>query len=641
MKKKIISVFSRKRLYSAVLVASIVPFNIVNALGLGDIEVKSGLNEYLNASIEIFKSDEDNLENFYAYFTNKEHSVRSSILLGYDIVLKLKEHNNKTYLHLTSKKFIKDPMISFNILLGGNNSRLVKKVNLFLTPKLIKRTPKKSKKTRNPINTKQTIAKQTSYQYKPDNQAIAYQKAFKKGDIAKKDYPVKKGDSMWKIANMHQVVGLSIMDTIHLIYENNPHAFVNNNMDRLKSDTVLSIPSHTKTSQAKNKEEPPAELNPVTGNSAGVLRLATPEIKTASSKTQPIKQNNSTSGSTSVKPIIVDNTVVGLTSAEIDNLREENKKLLLKVKELLLEMEKISKNTPDFEALNKKIAKLDSDLKKEKVKNKTIQATSSLANEEIDSSISAQLIKYQSAILSVLLTVLVMLVGGVFFTQIKRKAQDDFVPNSDLDLSIDENEIDLQIEKKTHSFIPILTENEVVLPPENSPPPIIPGADETDSITSKTGQEQHNTIQNNSNSTADNSDDFEYAADHILEFPGYVAEEIKEDRSNFIHNINEREEQPQEESLEDLLENIENGILLNDELKTSDKATDYPPLLEQEKADKKHKEKTNTVTPLDLSEFDQDASAIDLENLEDLADHEIIDDLSELPFHEDEQDFFD
>lgn len=55
--------------------------------------------------------------------------------------------------------------------------------------------------------------------------------------------PVAPGDTLWWIAKAVQADGVSFQSTLTALHSANPHAFINNNIDRLKTDVILTVPN--------------------------------------------------------------------------------------------------------------------------------------------------------------------------------------------------------------------------------------------------------------------------------------------------------------------------------------------------------------------------------------------------------------
>jgi pilus assembly protein FimV len=56
-------------------------------------------------------------------------------------------------------------------------------------------------------------------------------------------YPVKSGDTLYRVATKTQAPGVSLDQMLVGLYRNNPDAFVNSNMNRLKAGVVLQVPA--------------------------------------------------------------------------------------------------------------------------------------------------------------------------------------------------------------------------------------------------------------------------------------------------------------------------------------------------------------------------------------------------------------
>jgi pilus assembly protein FimV len=121
---------------SAVLVLLLlVPPPDANALALSEVKLNSSLNQPLNATIELISASPSELDSLNTYISRsrKESANNQSnwTQLTVDLVRMEKGHS---YLKITSKDNMKEPVLNFLLELDWSNGRLQREYSLLLNP---------------------------------------------------------------------------------------------------------------------------------------------------------------------------------------------------------------------------------------------------------------------------------------------------------------------------------------------------------------------------------------------------------------------------------------------------------------------------------------------------------------------------
>ena len=227
--------------FASVLVMSTLSILIpiqASALGLGKIELSSALNEPFQAEIPVTALRGDEIGNLEVQLaSDKEFDraglVRSQILtqLSFEIVDKAGE----TKVVITSKQAVKEPFLDFLLTATAGGGRLIREYTVLLDP------PKKiftqAKAPAKVVEVKPVVKqpKTTTYQYKsaslPSRDANNYG-------------PTGRTDTLWDIAlKTKPEKSVSVHQMMLALVDENPAAFLNNNINGLKAGYTLSIPS--------------------------------------------------------------------------------------------------------------------------------------------------------------------------------------------------------------------------------------------------------------------------------------------------------------------------------------------------------------------------------------------------------------
>ena len=238
------------------------------ALGLGKLQVQSALGESLRAEIDITSLSPEEASNLRIRVAPPE-SYRAAgidynpVLPGTEVVLQ-RRADGRPYLRITSDRGVQEPFVDVILEITWASGRLVREYTLLLDPptatarapaaapavaptlsaatpgptppRAAERRPAPVRAESEPVAPREPRAPRTA--------AAAPAAAAKPaGTDGADEYRVKAGDSLSKIASRTQRTGVSLDQMLVSLYRSNPQAFVDNNMNRLKSGVVLSVPS--------------------------------------------------------------------------------------------------------------------------------------------------------------------------------------------------------------------------------------------------------------------------------------------------------------------------------------------------------------------------------------------------------------
>lgn len=123
---------------SAVLVLLLlllVPPPDAYALALSEVKLNSSLNQPLNATIELISASPSELDSLNTYISRSRkesaNNQRNWTQLKVDLVRMEKGHS---YLKITSKDNMKEPVLNFLLELDWSNGRLQREYSLLLNP---------------------------------------------------------------------------------------------------------------------------------------------------------------------------------------------------------------------------------------------------------------------------------------------------------------------------------------------------------------------------------------------------------------------------------------------------------------------------------------------------------------------------
>lgn len=376
--------FSLKKSALALAVAS--SFSLISlpadAAGLGRLTVFSGLGQPLRAEIEISASI-DELAGMSARLAPDEVFRKSGVEYSYvlpDLRFKIVTKNKKTVLEVTSSRTINEPFLDFLVELNWPSGRLVREYTFLLDPPEIKKHIAKGvkkpvtnvfagKDNLPPIGSTPTQTTASSAIQRPG--AATTKKSSGGGYVQQPrlsgdEYIVQKGDTLGEIARRAQTVSVTTEQMLIALYQANPNAFLQNNINLLKSGVRIRIPTIEEVANISERDarriysQHVSQWNEYRQRLAGEVpsTQSASASQTASGKiTAAAPQEQLPASGVNRDQVRVSTTETGSVAAEINQLAQEN---ALKEAETRLQM--LERNMAEMQKLlelkNQQIAEL-------------------------------------------------------------------------------------------------------------------------------------------------------------------------------------------------------------------------------------------------------------------------------------------
>lgn len=259
--------FSLKTLSAAVV--SAVLFSNAYGAGLGKLTVLSGLGQPLHAEIELTSVSKEESGSLSVKLASVEAFRQANIEFNpalFALRFAVDQRSGKQFVRITSSQPVNEPFVDMLLELGGSGSRLVREYTFLLDPPDLRRTqpvqiatpsaapsaPNVSSQKASPQVTRAESVPQPSATESqvasakpkaPVKSAATTQPGSGAENVASSDdYQVKAGDTLAKIAGMYKREGISLDQMLVGLQRANPNAFIGNNINRLRSGQILTIP---------------------------------------------------------------------------------------------------------------------------------------------------------------------------------------------------------------------------------------------------------------------------------------------------------------------------------------------------------------------------------------------------------------
>jgi len=246
----------------------------VFALGLGPIQIKSGLNQPLLAEIPVVADTAAEVEDLRVGLASAEDFQRVGLSRArVTVPIEFSVASNgrgQKVIRLTTKEVVREPFLDFLIEASWSKGKLLREYSVLLdppvtAPAVLATAPKVAEKPKPVEATPRAPASQPREETpKPVAQAAPVSRSAPAAAAApapaKGEYTVQRGDTLSQIANE---VGDNPQDfnrTLLALYKANPEAFYRDNMNALKTGAVLRIPTSAEVRAAGSLNEAAAAV---------------------------------------------------------------------------------------------------------------------------------------------------------------------------------------------------------------------------------------------------------------------------------------------------------------------------------------------------------------------------------------------
>ncbi len=257
------------------------------ALGLGEIEVNSFLNQPLKAEIEVISARPGEIDDLLVGLASRDAFTRAGLsrpnnLSELRFAVKKSEEGDSAVILLTTKGAIKEPFLNFLVEADWSKGRLLREFTVLLDPPFYADSPAPApqpepepvvESTEATVQTPQPIVESTDADAVSDTETINIsepialsesestpvdQSGQDASDVAEvlemvesaetdagaetDDVMIASGDTLWSIASNLQGSGHSMSQIMLAIQRANPDAFGDNNINNMKVGSVLRIP---------------------------------------------------------------------------------------------------------------------------------------------------------------------------------------------------------------------------------------------------------------------------------------------------------------------------------------------------------------------------------------------------------------
>jgi pilus assembly protein FimV len=272
----------------AVLLTVITFVSSAFGLGLGDIDVKSNLNDPLEAEIKLIQLQGLTSGEILPALASNDDFRRAGVERNFflsNIQFRVKENESgDLVVTLTTRQAVREPFLNFLVEVNWPGGRLLKEYTVLLDPPVfdtglaVDALVVESSGT-SVSNTDLVTTTVIDQGVSTTSETVAQPVAERDDSLPEGEYRVQRNDTLWEIAlKVPDRSGYSPQQVMLAIQDLNPEAFLNNNINRVKAGSVLTLPDGRQIAtrtldeavaevQAQNKGAAPKLRAPVTESS--------------------------------------------------------------------------------------------------------------------------------------------------------------------------------------------------------------------------------------------------------------------------------------------------------------------------------------------------------------------------------------
>ncbi len=325
-----------------------------SAVGLGEIQLQSAMNEPLRAEIALLSVGDLNESQIAAKLASPEDFHQAGIEREFqlvDIRFKVDLSNSANpVIRVSSQRPMKEPYLNFLLELRWTSGRLLREYTLLMDLPVFAGAPPAGKTVAAVPSTAAVRPRSEPPASEPLRRSQARSAARTSAPTsvaADGSYRVRGGDTLWSIAARNQPEGVTQQQAMQAILAANPDAFIRANPNLIRRDAVLKLPdaatmaavdhrlatSRLRTAQPVSdpviESRARAAEKPASGDESGELRLSGGASRAdASSGTASVGGRQSGSASDAA------HADIGTVMEENDRIERENAELRARVASL-------------------------------------------------------------------------------------------------------------------------------------------------------------------------------------------------------------------------------------------------------------------------------------------------------------------
>lgn len=281
----------RKLVIAVAAASALMSTGMVQALGVGDINLRSSLNQPLDAEIDLLQVRDLSSEEIRSMLASPDDFGRAGIERSFFLTdLKftpIVKPNGKSVIRVTSSRPVNEPYLNFLMEVRWPSGKVLREFTVLLDPPLYQPATVVGATPVSPPTSSSariTPPQPTIAPAQPRGSSVYQQPDAPRAAAAaprnSTEWRTSRADTLWEVALQSRPSGASVHQTMLAIQDLNPGAFINGNINQLKAGQTLQLPS---SEQATRRSASEAVAEVAAQNSAWQQGRSAPASARASS----------------------------------------------------------------------------------------------------------------------------------------------------------------------------------------------------------------------------------------------------------------------------------------------------------------------------------------------------------------------
>ncbi|MEQ1544401.1 FimV/HubP family polar landmark protein [Methyloglobulus sp.] len=253
-----------RNLTKALTVVSLLAPVSGHSLGIGDIRVRSALNQNLSAEISLVASRGENPSNIKVSLAPAEKFDEAGVPWSY-FLSKIRfqpivKPNGSMVIKVTSREALKEPYLNFLLEVSWPKGNLYREFTVLVDPPAEYQAPTYQERAYQepayPLTSKYENYPPQQQEYAPRQRRVRHTAKPRRSSAGSYGGQIttRRNDTLWNVAERARGAGVSVEQMMIAMYEKNPHAFFQQNVNALSAGKTLRVPDKNVVQQTSRQE---------------------------------------------------------------------------------------------------------------------------------------------------------------------------------------------------------------------------------------------------------------------------------------------------------------------------------------------------------------------------------------------------
>ncbi|SDU01422.1 FimV/HubP family polar landmark protein [Halopseudomonas salegens] len=249
----------RKLVIAVAAASALMSGNMAHALGVGDINLRSALNQPLDAEIQLLQVRDLESTEIIPRLASPDDFGRAGIERPFFLTdltfTPVVGEDGRAFIRVTSNQPVREPFVNFLLEVRWPSGRVLREFTLLIDPPTYQARPVTSPSV-TPASASAPASAPRAEQPSRRTDASPARQASTRSSVPEQPGMVTVGqnDTLWVLAQRNRPQNASVHQTMLAIQDLNPDAFIDNNINRLRNNQRLQMPDTQQATQRSQGE---------------------------------------------------------------------------------------------------------------------------------------------------------------------------------------------------------------------------------------------------------------------------------------------------------------------------------------------------------------------------------------------------